>query len=207
MIFGYARVSTQDQNLETQIAALEKYGCDKIYYEKLSGKIKNRPELDKCLDIMREGDTLVIYKLDRLGRTLRNLVNLVNDLSERKIKFVSISDGIDVKTIMGKALFQMCGVFAEMEHALILERSRAGIENARRRGRIGGRKPKLAPLQVKAVYQAYIDPETDLDELCTTYGISRRTLSNYVKRYEIDQNKSNSERDQLLTKKLTRGKQ
>ena len=118
-VFGYARVSTVDQNLDAQKEELIKYGCTKIFFEKASGKNLDRPELKKLLNVLKENDVLVIYKLDRLGRSLKDLIELVNDLGVRKVDFVSLSDGIDTGTALGKLMFHLVGAFAEFEKRLI----------------------------------------------------------------------------------------
>ena len=134
---GYARVSTRDQNLNSQIDTLNKYGCDRIFSEKVSGKKYKRTELDKCLDYLREGDTLVITKLDRLGRTTKQLIELSQYLDEKNIDLEIIDMNINTKDAMGKMFFTMMSAFAELEANLLSERTKKGLESARSRGRMG----------------------------------------------------------------------
>ena len=144
MIIGYARVSTQDQNPELQLDALRGAGCEELFQEKATGKFRERPELTACLRSMRKGDTLVVWKLDRLGRSMRHLVVLVEELRDRGINFRSLTDSIDTSTPMGRFFFHVMGALAEMERELIVERTRAGLAAARAEGRIGGRRPKFS---------------------------------------------------------------
>lgn len=137
---GYARVSTLDQNLDSQLDELKKVGCTKIFQEKASS-VKKRPEFDKCLDYLREGDTLVVWKLDRLGRTTKKLLELIDDLKDRGINLQIITLGVDTSTAAGRLFFTMMAGLAEMERELIRERTNAGLQAARARGRMGGRKP------------------------------------------------------------------
>lgn len=140
MIFGYARVSTQNQNLDLQIDDLKKSGCTKIYREKVSS-VKERPELIKLLDAVREGDTIVVWKLDRLGRSLKDLIGLINEFQEREVGFKSLNDAIDTTTAQGRLIFNIFASLAEFERDMIRERTKAGLSAARARGRMGG-KPK-----------------------------------------------------------------
>lgn len=143
MIIGYARVSTNDQNTALQRNALNGSGCELIFEDKISGKTSDRPGLKKVLRTLSKGDTLVVWKLDRLGRSMRHLVVLVEELRDRGINFRSVTDSIDTSTPMGRFFFHVMGALAEMERELIVERTRAGLAAARAEGRIGGRRPKL----------------------------------------------------------------
>ncbi|MEW5561388.1 recombinase family protein [Enterobacter asburiae] len=143
MLIGYVRVSTNDQNTALQRNALDSAGCDLIFEDKISGRTSDRPGLKKVLRTLTTGDTLVVWKLDRLGRSMRNLVVLVEELRERGINFRSLTDSIDTSTPMGRFFFHIMGALAEMERELIVERTRAGLAAARAEGRIGGRRPKL----------------------------------------------------------------
>lgn len=143
MKIGYARVSTKDQKLEMQLEALENYGCELVFKEKKSAA-KERPELDKMLGKLRKDDQVVVWKLDRLGRSLRHLVNLVNEFDEMGVQFVSLNDNIDTTTPQGRLMFNLFASFAEFERELISERTKAGLENARAHGRKGGRRPGLS---------------------------------------------------------------
>jgi DNA invertase Pin-like site-specific DNA recombinase len=147
MLIGYVRVSTNDQNTALQRNALESAGCEQIFEDKISGKTADRPGLKKLLRALSEGDTLVVWKLDRLGRSMRNLVSLIEDLRQRGINFRSLTDSIDTSSAMGRFFFHVMGALAEMERELIVERTRAGLAAARAEGRIGGRRPKLSPGQ------------------------------------------------------------
>ncbi len=143
MLIGYVRVSTNDQNTELQRNALECAGCELIFEDKISGTKSDRPGLKKLLRTLSAGDTLVVWKLDRLGRSMRHLVVLVEELRERGVNFRSLTDAIDTSTPMGRFFFHVMGALAEMERELIVERTRAGFAAARQEGRNGGRKPKL----------------------------------------------------------------
>jgi DNA invertase Pin-like site-specific DNA recombinase len=147
MQIGYVRVSTNDQNTALQRNALECAGCELIFEDKMSGKTSERPGLKKVLRTLSEGDTLVVWKLDRLGRSMRHLVTLIEDLRGRGINFRSLTDSIDTSTPMGRFFFHVMGALAEMERELIVERTRAGLAAARQQGRIGGRRPKLTAEQ------------------------------------------------------------
>ena len=143
MLVGYVRVSTNDQNTALQKNALECAGCELIFEDKISGKTSERPGLKKLLKVLACGDTLIVWKLDRLGRSMRHLVILIEELRQRGINFRSLTDSIDTSTPMGRFFFHVMGALAEMERELIVERTRAGLEAARAQGRIGGRRPKL----------------------------------------------------------------
>lgn len=147
MKIGYIRVSTNDQNTALQRNALECAGCEQIFEDKMSGKTSDRPGLKKMFRILADGDTLMVWKLDRLGRSMRNLVVLIEDLRTRGINFRSLTDSIDTSSPMGRFFFHVMGALAEMERELIVERTCAGLEAARAEGRIGGRRPKLTPGQ------------------------------------------------------------
>lgn len=147
MLIGYVRVSTNDQNTALQRNALECAGCEQIFEDKISGKSTSRPGLKRALKTLSEGDTLVVWKLDRLGRSMRHLVTLTEELRQRGVNFRSMTDSIDTSTPMGRFFFHIMGALAEMERELIVERTRAGLAAARQAGRIGGRRPKLTPEQ------------------------------------------------------------
>ncbi len=147
MLIGYARVSTGDQDNAAQVAALKAAGCERIYREKASGGRWDRPELHRLLDQLRAGDVLVVWKLDRLSRSLRDVLTIMERLAEAKAGFRSLTAAIDTTTPAGRMMMQMVGSFAEFERAMLRERTRAGLEAARREGRVGGRRPKLSPQQ------------------------------------------------------------
>ena len=147
MQIGYVRVSTNEQNTDLQREALERSGCEQIFEEKMSGTVANRPALKKLLRVLQEGDTLVVWKLDRLGRSMRNLVLLVDELRQRGVHFRSLTDSIDTSSPMGRFIFHIMSALAEMERELIVERTLAGLVAARAKGRVGGRRPKLSAEQ------------------------------------------------------------
>jgi DNA invertase Pin-like site-specific DNA recombinase len=150
MLIGYARVSTQDQNLALQIDALTNAGCKKIFHEKTSGSRAERPEFSKAREALREGDTLVVWKLDRLGRSVKNLVDLVGELHKQGIQFKSLTDAIDTGTPSGRFFFHVMASLAQMERELTVERTRAGLETARKLGRKGGRKRRMTDSKIES---------------------------------------------------------
>lgn len=175
---GYARVSTLDQNLEMQLDELQKVGCSKIFKEKASS-VKKRPEFEKCLEYLREGDTLVVWKLDRLGRTTKKLLELIDDLKERNINLQIITLGVDTSTAAGRLFFTMMAGLAEMERELIRERTNAGLKAARARGRLGGRK-KIDQNILNRAYMMY-DAKMTVDDITKTLNISRSTFYKYYR--------------------------
>jgi len=142
-IVAYVRVSTHEQNLDLQIDAMEKHGYDVLYQETVSGAKADRPEFEKCLAYLRPGDTLVVWRLDRFGRTLRKTLDLVEQLEEKKIEFKSLLDSFDTATASGRMFFHLCAVFAEYERNVMRERTFAGLAAAKAQGRVGGRKPSM----------------------------------------------------------------
>ncbi|EQA1638490.1 recombinase family protein [Enterobacter hormaechei] len=175
MQIGYVRVSTNDQNTDLQRQALERAGCEQVFEEKMSGTVANRPALKKLLRTLNEGDTLVVWKLDRLGRSMRNLVLLVDELRQRGIHFKSLTDSIDTSSPMGRFIFHIMSALAEMERELIVERTRAGLAAAREKGRIGGRRPKLTPEQW-AQAGRLISNGVDRKQVAIIYDIAVCTL-------------------------------
>ena len=147
MMFGYARVSTNEQDTAAQISALRSAGCEKIFREKASGGRWDRPELHRLLDQLRKGDVLVVWRLDRLSRSLRDVLVIMERIQEAKAGFKSLTESIDTTTAAGRMMMQMVGAFAEFERAMLRDRTRSGLDAARKRGRIGGRRPKLKPHQ------------------------------------------------------------
>src|ERR1700757_2818767 len=147
MLLGYARVSTNDQETAAQVTALKAAGCERIYREKASGGRWDRPELHRLLEQLRKGDVLVVWKLDRLSRSLRDVLVIMERLGEAKAGFRSLTEAIDTTTPAGRMMMQMVGAFAEFERAMLRKRTKAGLDAARREGRIGGRRPKLSPQQ------------------------------------------------------------
>ncbi|EDW9104166.1 recombinase family protein [Salmonella enterica] len=150
MMIGYARVSTQDKNLDLQTEALTRAGCEKIYKDKISGVRAERPGLIRALEMLREGDTLVVWKLDRLGRNVKQLVDMVGELHRQGIQFKSLTDAIDTGTPAGRFFLHVMASLAEMERELIIERTRAGLDAAKQLGRKGGRKPKMTSSKIES---------------------------------------------------------
>lgn len=176
MLIGYARVSTIDQNLDLQRDALTSAGCEKIFTDKASGARDDRPGLEKAKSHLRKGDTLVIWKLDRLGRTVRGLINFVQELRDGGIGFRSLQDNIDTGTAAGKFFFHVMAGLAEMERDLIRERTKAGLAAARARGRNGGRPPKLTRKQLAHAMRLLQDRSTTVIEVAESLGVDRSTL-------------------------------
>lgn len=173
---GYARVSTDDQNLDLQRDALHLSGVQSIYEEMASGKSAGRPELEHCLKALRTGDTLVVWRLDRLGRSLPDLVRVVTELEGKGIGFESITEKIETTTAAGKLVFHVFAALAEFERNLIRERTQAGLVAARARGRKGGRKPKLDARQIKEIKQLMADSSIPVTQIAERYKVSRTTL-------------------------------
>lgn len=179
MIIGYTRVSTTEQNLDLQQIALDKYGVDETYEDIASGAKEDRPGLEKCLSYLRKGDTLVIWKLDRLGRSIKQLIEIMQLLEEREINFVSLQDKFYTSNATGKLFYHIIAAFAEFERNLIIDRTRAGLDAARLKGRIGGRK--------KAMNQKKIDKAMELfskgvksEDIAKMLKCSRATVYNYI---------------------------
>src|SRR6476619_1771940 len=182
MDIGYARVSTGEQTLDLQLDALQQAGCGKIYQETASGAKADRPVLEDVLSYLRPGDTLVVWRLDRLGRSLQHLIAVVAGLEERGIGFKSLTEQIDTTTPGGKLIFHVFGALAEFERDLIQERTQAGLAAARARGRMGGRPKKLATAQQRELARTLYDGgQTDIATICATLGISRATLYRSLK--------------------------
>ena len=177
---GYARVSTDDQDLDLQRDALQEAGCIVIYEEAASGKITARPELEQCCKALRAGDTLVVCRLDRLGRNLPDLVQIVSHLKQRDIGFESLTERIETGGAAGKLISHVFSALAEFERGLVRERTQAGLAAARARGRSGGRKPKLGEKQVSEIKALLRDPDIHVSEVARRYGISRTTLYKYA---------------------------
>src|SRR5437762_1180515 len=183
MLVGYARVSTNEQILDLQKDALEKIGCTKIYSDVVSGAKAERKGLQEAMEYVREGDTLVVWRLDRLGRSLKHLIETITKLNNRKIGFKSITENIDTTTSGGKLVFHIFGALAEFERDIIRERTNAGLTAARARGRLGGR-PKAnsldTPKKVTLAKHLYHDTTTPIDAICKQFGVTRPTLYRYV---------------------------
>lgn len=184
MKIGYARVSTQDQNLEMQLDALGKAGCEKVFQEKASGIKSDRPQLAAMQQILREGDVIYIYKLDRLGRSLKHLLEMTSDFEKRGIGLVSINDHIDTTTAQGRLIFNIFASLAEFERDLIRERTRSGLEAARARGRKGGRRRGLSKEAEKTAMLAqtlYNERKLGVNEISADLKISKMTLYKYLR--------------------------
>lgn len=189
MKIGYARVSTKDQNLELQTDALSKAGCELIFTEIASGAKTDRVELAKLLEQIRVGDILVVYKLDRLGRSLKHLLEVVAELNKRQIGIQSISDAIDTTTAQGRLFFNIAGSFAEFERDLIRERTKAGLEAARARGRKGGRRQGMTKeAEQKAILAEtyYREGEKGVNQIAIDIGVSKMTLYKYLRHRKVE---------------------
>lgn len=186
MLVGYARVSTQDQSLDAQLDSLRDAKCEQIFEEKVTGKKKDRPELNLCLRTLRAGDVLVVWKLDRLARSLKDLVEIISQLEERSVGFKSLTEAIDTTSAGGKLIFHIFGALAEFEHSLIRERTIAGLSAARARGRKGGRKPALSHQDVKKAAAMLRDPLITKTEVAQHFKVSRLTLNKSLARFGFD---------------------
>ena len=196
MKVGYARVSTQDQKFELQLDDLKSYGCEQIFQEKISGKSKERPELGRMIEHLREGDVVVVWKLDRLGRSLRDLIDLISAFREKGVEFVSLKDGIDTGTATGRFTFNIFASLAEFEREIIRERTMAGLEAARARGRKGGRPPglsKQALRKAESVRIVYKTGQKTVQEIADSFGISRATCYRYIDLMKDIESKENEE--------------
>lgn len=180
MLVGYARVSTQDQKPELQLDALQAAGCEKVFVEKASGAQRERPELKAALDYMRDGDTLVVWKLDRLARSMKQLIETVEGLEEVGVGFRSLTEAIDTTTAGGKLVFHVFGALAEFERSIIRERTRAGLDAARARGRKGGRPPKLKDADLKAARAMLADKSITVEEVAKHLRVSPATLYRHL---------------------------
>ena len=180
MLVGYARVSTQDQDPALQLDALGKAGCEKIFTEKASGAQRDRPELEAAIGYMRKGDTLIAWKLDRLARSIKQLIETVEDLEERGIGFRSLTEAIDTTTNGGRLVFHIFAALAEFERSIIRERTMAGLEAARARGRKGGRPPALSPKELAAAKAILRDPDIAVSEIARRLGVVPSTLYRHL---------------------------
>ena len=180
MKVGYARVSTQDQNPDLQIDALKEAGCEKVFIEKVSGIAKQRPELSSALEYMRAGDTLVVWRMDRLARSLSQLIDTVESLEAKQMGFCSLNESIDTTTAGGKLIFHIFGSLSEFERSIIKERTKAGLEAARKQGRVGGRKPKLKAEDVESIKTLLANPKFSVKDIAERHNISVATLYRYV---------------------------
>ena len=193
MKIGYARVSTADQHLRMQEDALKSAGCEEIYSDVISGVKSQRPGLDKALNYAREGDTIVVWKLDRLGRSIQHLIQTITWLIEKKIGFKSLQENIDTSTSGGKLIFHIFSALAEFERDLIQERTQAGLKAARVRGKMGGRPPLLDTRQINRMIEMYDEQKNTVAEICKIYNISRPSFYNYLNNRKRELAKSSSD--------------
>ena len=189
MMIGYARVSTQDQNLDLQTDELTKLGCQKIYQEKVSSG-KERPQLMKMIENLREGDSVMVWKLDRLARSLKELINLVEILRVKKVNFTSVKDSIDTSTVQGRLLLNIFGSLAEFERDTICERTKAGLSAAKARGRMGGKKKGLSPEAKKKAETAVMlyKQKKSAVEIAGIIGVGRATVYRYLEEMGQERN-------------------
>ena len=181
MLIGYARVSTTDQNLDLQKDALNTAGCNKIHEDYASGAKTDRGGLEDAIDSLRKGDTLVVWKLDRLGRSLRHLIEVINLLNDRDCFFRSLQENIDTGSSGGKLIFHVFGALAEFERDIIRDRTNAGLSAARSRGRVGGRPRKMDKKKITYARALLKSEESTVDEICEELGVSRATLYRNIK--------------------------
>lgn len=189
MIVGYARVSTKEQSLDLQKDALQKAGCVDIYYEQMSGKTAQRPQLQEMIGKLRKGDVVVVWKLDRLGRSLKDLVNMIATFQDLGVGFKSLQDSIDTTTPTGKLTFHLFAALAEFERDIISTRTKAGLEAARKRGRKGGRPSglsKKAQDKARLAESLYKEKERSIKEICDHLHISKPTLYRYLRSRNVE---------------------
>jgi DNA invertase Pin-like site-specific DNA recombinase len=180
MLIGYARVSTIDQNLDLQIQKLKEAGCEKIFTDIVSGAKGERKELTNLKSQLREGDTVVVWKLDRLGRSLKDLISIIKEFDETQVNFRSLTENMDTASSGGKLIFHIFGSIAEFERDLIRERTQAGLSAARARGRLGGRPKKLTPKQIEVIKSMHKDKNIPIKTILDTFGISRSLMYRVV---------------------------
>ena len=180
-LFGYARVSTEDQNHALQVEALKRAGCSKVFTEKAQGTDPRRPALARCLKALQPGDTLIVWKLDRLGRSVRNVLNILHDLDAQGVQFKSLTEAIDTSTPIGRAMVHMAALLAELERGLIVERTRAGVKVAQARGVKFGRKPKLTTAQIQHAAEQLESNSRSVADMAQLYNVSRVTLWRAIK--------------------------
>ncbi len=182
MLIGYVRVSTSDQNLDLQLDALKRVGCDKIYKDIASGAKDDRVGLTEVLNYIRKGDTLVVWRLDRLGRSLKHLIETINQINNQGSYFRSIQESIDTSTSGGKLIFHIFGALAEFERDIIRDRTNAGLDAARKRGRIGGRPKIMDDKKIALAKSLLTDKTNSLNEICEILQVSKATLYRYLKK-------------------------
>jgi len=182
MLIGYARVSTSEQDTAAQSAALKAAGCELVFREKASGGRWDRPELHKLLGQLRKGDVLVVWKLDRLSRSLRDVLTIMEQVQERKAGFRSLTEAVDTTTPAGRMMMQMVGAFAEFERAMLKERTQAGVDAARKEGRVGGRPPKLKPQQRVEIVKLVKKGKKTAADAARLFGVHPATVSRLLQR-------------------------
>ncbi len=180
MLIGYARVSTSDQKIDLQVDALQQAGCERLFQDVMSSTRLDRPGLDAACSHLRTGDTLVVYKLDRLGRSVKGLIAFTEALKARGVAFISLQDRIDTSSALGQFFFHVIGAFAELERNLIVERTQAGLTAARARGRVGGRPRKVTKAKLRIAMAAMADRNSNASEVARLIGINRTVLYRYV---------------------------
>lgn len=185
MLIGYARVSTQDQDTAAQIAALESAGCELIFKEKASGGRWNRPELHRLLGQLRKGDVVVVWKLDRLSRSLKDVLTLMEEIAKAEAGFRSLTEAIDTTSPSGRMLMQMVGSFAEFERAMLRERTRVGLDAARKQGRVGGRRPKLKDHQQKEIVKLVHSGKKTAADAARLFNVHPATVSRILQRAKV----------------------
>lgn len=190
MFIGYARISTIDQNLDMQKDALIKAGCEQIFTDVMSGSKEKRPGLELALNSLVKGDTLVVWKLDRLGRSVQHLIKCVQDLENKGITFLSIRDNLDTKTSAGKLFFHMQCSFAEFERSIICERTLAGLSSARERGRFGGRRRRITKAEESSMVELYLEnkkyrgsSKLPVEKIAKIFKVNKKTLHQYVNKH------------------------
>jgi DNA invertase Pin-like site-specific DNA recombinase len=188
MKIGYSRVSTHDQNLDLQKDALEKAGCEKIFVDEISGTVAKREGLEKAKEILRKGDMLIVWRLDRLGRSIRDLIDWVTLLEEEGIGFKSLQESIDTTTSSGKLVFHIFAALAEFERNLIRERTNAGLASARARGKLGGRKKSLSVKERKRAVEMHKRKNHTVQQICEMMNITKPTLYAYIREEQASQN-------------------
>ncbi|NQU35614.1 MAG: recombinase family protein [Bacteroidetes bacterium] len=182
MLIGYVRISTTDQNLDLQLDSLKQVGCEKIYEDQASGAKTDRDGLNGALDLLRKGDTIVVWRLDRLGRSLKHLIEVMNQINDIGCYFKSVQENIDTSSPGGKLIFHVFGALAEFERDIIRERTKAGLAAAKARGRIGGRPRKMDKKKIGYARTLMDDPKNTVDDVCEILGVSRATLYRYLKK-------------------------
>jgi DNA invertase Pin-like site-specific DNA recombinase len=192
MLIGYARVSTNEQDTAAQAAALKAAGCERVYRENASGRRWDRPELHRLLDQLCKGDVLVVWKLDRLSRSLRDVLTIMERLAEVKVGFRSLTEAIDTTTPAGRMMMQMVGSFAEFERAMLRERTKIGLETARREGRVGGRRPKLTSQQQAEIVPMISRGRKTAADAARLFGVHPATISRLLARARVSSDLSRS---------------